>query len=116
MKFPILQCKPISNFDFSDVKSMQANNTTCFDFRSKTGSQDLSKHAYGLAIDINPVQNPYKKNKDILPANANEEMLTGRIRMTEEQGNKVIGIFKKYGWTWGGNWHSLQDYMHFEKR
>ena len=116
MRFPIRQCKPINEFGYSDIKSMQADNTTCFDFRLKTGSRQLSKHAYGLAIDINPVENPYKKNNEILPANSNENALTGRIRITEEQGKKVIAIFKRCGWMWGGSWLSLQDYMHFEKR
>ncbi len=115
IRFPIFQCKPISGFHFDDKESMQANNTTCFDFRFKTGSRQLSRHAYGLAIDINPVQNPYKKNNEILPANYDEKTSQGIIRISEETGKKVILILKKYGWVWGGNWRSLKDYMHFEK-
>lgn len=116
MRFPVYQCKPVSEFDFTDKASMQANNTSGFDFRLKTGSRAMSKHAYGLAIDINPLQNPYQKGAEILPYNNNETISTGRVRITEEQGRKVISIFRKQGWIWGGSWRSLKDYMHFEKR
>ena len=116
MRFPIYQCKPISGFGFSDIISMQANNSNGFDYRLKTGSVTISKHSYGLAIDFNPLQNPYKKGTRTLPENNNENIVTGRIRITEEQGQKVIRIFRKHGWLWGGSWRSLKDYMHFEKR
>ncbi len=116
LRFPVYQCKPISDFGFTDIRSMQANNTSCFDYRQKTGSRSLSKHSYGLAIDINPIENPYKKGEEILPYNNNESIVTGRLRVTEETGRKVINIFSKHGWVWGGSWHSLKDYMHFEKR
>ena len=116
LRFPIYQCKPISDFGFTDINSMQANNTNGFDYRLKTDSRAISKHSYGLAIDMNPVENPYKKGGQILPYNTDESKATGRIRMTEETGRKVISIFRRHGWGWGGNWRSLKDYMHFEKQ
>ncbi len=115
LSFPIYQCKPISEFDFNDLASMQANNTTGFDFRLKTSKNGLSNHSYGFAIDLNPLQNPYQRRGITLPLNRNENIVTGRIRNTEETGKKVIAIFRKYGWTWGGNWRSLKDFMHFQK-
>lgn len=115
IKFPIYQVKPINHFNFDDNESMMSNNTTCFDFRNAVNSRKLSNHAYGLAIDINPIQNPYIKAKQILPVNAQVDDTEGRIRHSDRLGSKAIEIFRKYGWTWGGNWNSLKDYMHFER-
>jgi len=115
LKFPINSVIPISEFQFEDALSMQANNTTCFDYRLKVMKNGLSKHAYGLALDINPMQNPYIHRTKIEPKNHQAELSTGRIRNHEEMGKKVITIFKKHGWKWGGSWKSAKDYMHFEK-
>lgn len=115
LKFPIQSVIPISEFDFDDQKSMRANNTTCFDFRVKVMGNGWSKHAQGLALDINPMQNPYIHPRKIEPFPNQSEMTTGRIRKEDEMGKKVIDIFKNYGWKWGGNWRSSKDYMHFEK-
>jgi hypothetical protein len=77
-----------------------------------TGGRYLSKHAYGFAIDINPVQNPYIKGNIILPPNA--------VYDTNKSGtlayySPVVKTFIRLGWTWGGNWEFLRDYQHFEK-
>ena len=115
LKFPIQSVMPISEFDFDDQKSMRANNTTCFDFREKVMGNGWSKHAQGLAVDLNPMQNPYIHPQKTEPFPNQSEMTTGRIRKEDEMGKKVIDIFKKQGWKWGGNWRSSKDYMHFEK-
>lgn len=115
LEFPIKSVIPISKFDYNDQLSMQANNTTCFDYRLKTLGNGLSKHAIGLAIDINPMQNPYFTAKKTYPAVHQANISKGRIRKNDESSQKVIEIFKKYGWSWGGNWKNSKDYMHFEK-
>jgi hypothetical protein len=91
---------------------MLANNTSAFNYRKVTGGKYLSRHAYGFAIDINPVQNPYIKGRIVLPPNA--------VYDTSKPGtlacdSLVVTTFIRLGWTWGGNWKSLKDYQHFEK-
>ena len=118
-KFPINSVIPISHSRFyrngewnSDDQSMLADNTSAFNYRKVTGGKVLSMHAYGYAIDINPVQNPYIKGAIVLPP--------GRIYDPREPGTltwycPVVKTFLRLGWTWGGNWKSLKDYQHFEK-
>ena len=114
IKFPIYSVIPISEFNFDDHLSMRANNTTCFDFRKKTLKNGWSEHAFGRAIDLNPIQNPYITNRIILPETFDLFNPTGRIRLYETNGQQIISIFRMYGWLWGGHWHSSKDYMHFE--
>ena len=118
-KFPIASVIPISSERFlrngewnEDDQSMLANNTSAFNYRTVTGGKSLSKHAYGFAIDINPVQNPYIKGNIVLPPNA---VYDKRKPGTLSCDSPVVRIFIRLGWTWGGNWKSLKDYQHFEK-
>ena len=114
--FPIEKMKIISLYDYSDELSMEDNNTSAFNFRQITNGDTLSNHSLGLAIDINPAVNPYIKSNTILPTNAtpyidrNQDAL-GLIKKDDS----IYEIFKKYGWTWGGDWTSPKDYQHFEK-
>jgi len=118
-KFPITSVIPISSERFfkngkwnEDDQSMLANNTSGFNYRTVTGGKSLSKHAYGFAIDINPVQNPYIKGSIILPPQAVYDI---RKPGTLSRDSLVVKTFIRLGWTWGGNWKSLKDYQHFEK-
>ncbi|MCX5709180.1 MAG: M15 family metallopeptidase [Candidatus Omnitrophica bacterium] len=118
-RLPIQSVIPISDDRFyrngkwnSDDQSMLANNTSAFNYRTATGSRVLSNHAYGFAIDINPVQNPYFKGRVVLPPGAVYD--TSRPG-TLYEGSPVVKTFKRLGWTWGGNWKTLKDYQHFEK-
>jgi peptidoglycan LD-endopeptidase CwlK len=118
-KFPITSVVPISDDRFfkdgkwnEDDQSMMSNNTSAFNYRKVTGGKTLSKHSYGFAIDINPVQNPYIKGNIVLPPNA--------VYDTAKPGtltydSPVVKTFIRLGWTWGGSWKSLKDYQHFEK-
>lgn len=118
-KFPINSVIPISSDRFfkdgkwnNDDQSMLANNTSAFNYRLATGGKSLSRHAYGFAIDINPVQNPYIKGKTILPPGAvYDKTKPGTLTL----GSPVVKTFIRLGWTWGGEWKSLKDYQHFEK-
>ncbi len=117
-KFPIYSVIPISapqfrqNGRWSDDLSMIANNTSAFNFREKTGGGALSNHAYGRAIDLNTVQNPYIKGKILLPPNGSYDLQAAGT-FTKE--SPLVKMFIALGWTWGGNWTSPTDYQHFEK-
>jgi len=118
-KFPIGSAIPISHDKFykngkwnEDDLSMLSNNASGFNYRLATASKNLSKHAYGFAIDINPVQNPYIKRNIILPAGA---VYDPQKPGTLTRDCPVVRTFLRLGWTWGGDWISLKDYMHFEK-
>jgi len=118
-KFPVGSVIPISHDRFfrngkwnEDDLSMMANNTSAFNYRLVTGGKSLSRHAYGFAIDINPLQNPYIKGSTVLPPGA---VYDTRKTGTLSPDSPVVKTFIRLGWTWGGNWTSLKDYQHFEK-
>lgn len=122
-KYPIQRMKLIDNYDADDETSMEANNTSAFNFRNASGATHLSNHAYGLAIDINPKINPYIKGSTILPQNGklyvqrDVSKCKGKYRDNMIHKNDVAyKIFTKYGFSWGGNWNSLKDYQHFEAK
>ena len=116
-QFPIASIEPINRFDGDDDASMTANNTSAFNCRLTTGGTRLSSHAFGTAIDINPVQNPYVKGTTTLPGNGRafdepSERSADRAGVLID-GDVATTAFAKRGWTWGGNWTSLKDYQHF---
>ncbi|HEY6436219.1 MAG TPA: M15 family metallopeptidase [Ignavibacteriaceae bacterium] len=111
--FPIKKVIPISKYDWSDEKSMQDNNTSAFNYRYISGTRVISNHASGLAIDINPKLNPYIKNGNSLPANC---IYDTTIAGTISADSDLVKEFKTKGWQWGGDWKSLKDYQHFEKK
>ena len=111
----------IDVYDADDDASMEANNTSCFNYRVVEGTDKLSKHAYGLAIDINPFYNPYVRyNKDgslyIDPEGS--ETYADRSKTFPykiDENDLCYRLFKEHGFTWGGDWNSLKDYQHFQK-
>lgn len=118
-KFPVNSAIPVSHERFhkngewnSDEQSMLSNNTSAFNYRKVTGGSKLSRHAYGFAIDINPVQNPYIKGGKVLPPGSVYDPLAPGTLIP---GSPVVKTFKCLGWIWGGEWNSLKDYQHFEK-
>ena len=106
----------IDEFGADDVKSMDANNTSCFNYRVATGSTKQSKHAMGLAIDINPVQNPYVKDGTVLPLSGGQyqDRKSGQPHMITPD-DLCYRLFTEHGFAWGGSWRSVKDYQHFEK-
>jgi hypothetical protein len=112
-RFPVAKVIPISEYKWSDEKSMKDNNTSSFNYRFISGTRVHSMHASGLAIDINPLQNPYIKNHIILPEGASYNTTK---KGTLSPDSPLVKEFKKRGWTWGGDWKSLKDYQHFEKK
>ena len=120
-KYPIERIRPISEYGNDDERSMQANNTSCYCYRVVEGSTKLSKHAQGLAIDINPLYNPcVKRKKDgtllIQPATGKpyvDRSKKFKYKITRQ--DLCYRLFTERGFRWGGAWRSLKDYQHFEK-
>lgn len=104
----------------TDSASIDENNTSCFLYRPATGSGNLSKHAFGRAIDINPQQNPYVSYTSGSPvwshenANAYIDRNTGLPHVITEE-DLCYQTFIKYGFQWGGSWANIKDYQHFYK-
>ena len=111
----------IDEYDGDDLASMEDNNTSCFNYRPVEGTSSLSKHALGLAIDINPFYNPYiTYNKDgserVSPANASAYAdRTASFPYKIDENDLCYQLFKEHGFTWGGHWNSCKDYQHFQK-
>lgn len=103
--------------DSTDIASMNDNNSSSFNYRLKTSGTSLSKHGLGMAIDINTLQNPYVDNDgNVTPPSAGEyaDRSNKKPHMIDSE-DEAVKIFKKYGFTWGGDWSSIKDYQHFEK-
>lgn len=113
IKFPIGKVIPVVKYHWSDEASMNDNNTSAFNYRKVKGQKVLSFHSYGLAIDINPIQNPHIKRNLIQPSNAKYDI---RAAGTILKNSRIVQEFKKRGWQWGGTWRSSKDYQHFEKK
>lgn len=116
-KYPIERMELIDNYDADDIRSMEANNTSCFNFRRVAGSTKLSRHSYGMAIDINPLYNPYVKGSYVSPVSG--KPYVNRANSFPYKLTRTDAAYKllhdKYGFTWGGAWRSCKDYQHFEK-
>lgn len=119
--YPIERMLLIEHYHGDDEASMQANNTSCFNQRSIPTGGIVSKHSYGMAVDINPKYNPYYKVKEsgktlIRPEGG--EMWLDRTETSPyiiRKGDLCYRLFKQHGFHWGGEWASGKDYQHFEK-
>jgi hypothetical protein len=119
-KYPIEQMVLVDEYDADDNTSMAANNTSSFNYRPVPGSTHLSKHALGLAIDINPLYNPYiqytKKDTVILPLEGSKYAdRTLDCPYYINKNDLCYKAFTKRGFTWGGFWKTEPDYQHFQK-
>lgn len=120
-EYQLEQVLLIEEYNGDDTASMEANNTSCFNYRLVDGSTSLSKHAYGLAIDVNPLYNPYiTYNRDgtqqVSPVSAQPYAdRTASFPYKIDQDDLCYRLFTEHGFTWGGNWNSSKDYQHFQK-
>lgn len=114
-EFPIAQIRLIDDYAGDDERSMADNNSSAFNCRLIAGTTRPSRHALGLAIDINPVQNPYVVKGVVYPEAAQSYVDRSQVRpgMLFE-GDTVVSAFTRAGWVWGGAWHEPKDYHHFE--
>ncbi len=115
-RFPIEEMRITRADELDAPPTGDGNNTGAFNCRPTTGGTSYSQHAYGLAIDVNPFQNPYTKGDLVLPELASSYLDRGRVRpgMIEPDG-PVVRAFDSIGWTWGGTWRSLKDLQHFSQ-
>lgn len=122
-EYQIESVRLIDDYNGDDTASMEANNTSCFNYRPVDGTSSLSKHALGCAIDINPFYNPYvvfNKGKagETYISPAGSEVYADRSKVFAykiDENDLCYKLFKEHGFTWGGNWNSCKDYQHFQK-
>ena len=115
-RYPIRSIRLIDDFGGDDEASMAADNTSCFNYRKKTGMRELSKHALGLAVDINPFENPYVRPSRVRPTGASAFAdRTQDFPHKIDKNDLCYRLFRARGFSWGGSWRSVQDYQHFEK-
>jgi D-alanyl-D-alanine carboxypeptidase len=114
-RFPIRRLRTIDAYKGSDGASLAADNTSAFNCRYAIapGPKRWSSHAYGLAIDVNPVENPYLDRGTVKPPAGRRYLNRSRVRpgMAVPRG-VLVGAFAAVGWSWGGRWAS-PDYQHF---
>lgn len=119
-KYPIEKMVLVDEYNASDEASMADNNTSAFNYRLVSGTTRLSKHSYGMAVDINPLYNPYLHilhgKKVCEPANA-KKYIDRRKSFAHkiDKHDLCYRLFTKYGFVWGGDWRNMKDYQHFEK-
>ena len=118
-RFPIRRMRLIDSYGGDDRRSMAADNTSAFNCRSVAGQPGVwSEHAYGLAIDINPVENPFvSPDGSVSPPEG--EPFADRSRREPgmiRRGDATVRAFARRGWEWGGNWSPAKDYQHFSAR
>jgi hypothetical protein len=115
-RFPIRRLRPIDAYRGKDERSLQADNTAAFNCRYVIGPgpQRWSVHAYGEAIDVNPVENPYLESGHVHPRAGRAYLDRGRVRpgMAVRSG-LLVRAFAAVGWQWGGRWTASPDYQHF---
>ena len=113
-EFPIRRMRSVDVYRANDDRSMAADNTSAFNCRFVPGTSRWSVHAYGKAIDVNPVENPYLTGSRVRP-------LAGRAYLDRSnfrpgmavRGRLLVRAFTAVGWQWGGRWTGSPDYQHF---
>lgn len=119
--YQIEQIRLVDEYAADDALSMQDNNTSCFNYRTIAGTDKISMHGQGLAIDINPFFNPYVTYHDggiqIAPTGAESYVDRDKpFAYKIDENDLCYKLFTEHGFTWGGHWNSCKDYQHFEKK
>jgi hypothetical protein len=123
IRFPIAKARLINHYDGSDDASIADDNTSAFNSRNVAGTNSLSLHAYGLAIDLNPLENPYVQHSggNLIYSPPAGKGYANRFKGQPEQqlrrglAEAVIDVFAGEGFSvWGGYWKSSIDYQHFQ--
>jgi len=114
-RWPIEQMRITTKAELERDPTGDGNDTESFVCRPSTGqTSGFSQHAYGLAIDVDPFQNPYLKGDRVLPELASAYLdRSRRAPGVIHPGDVVTRAFARIGWGWGGDWHSLKDFQHF---
>jgi D-alanyl-D-alanine carboxypeptidase len=114
-RFPIRRMRPIDAYGGSDYRSIEADNTSAFNCRRATGSSSWSQHAYGLAVDVDPIENPYVESGRVYHDASRSYVRRTPVRPgMAVTGGTLVEAFRAVGWGWGGDWAgSVKDYQHF---
>ena len=112
--FPLEQLHITTRAEQEAAPTGDGNDTGAFNCRPAVGQTVFSQHAYGLAIDVNPFQNPYHRGSLVLPELASAYLDRHEVRpgMIEPDG-PVVRAFSRIGWGWGGSWQHSKDFEHF---
>jgi len=113
-RFPIRRMVTVDEYGGSDFRSIEADNTSAFNCRYVDGTTRWSEHAYGRALDVNPIENPYVSGGRTSHLASRPYLDRSRRRpgMAVERG-ALVRAFDRIGWGWGGRWSGAQDYQHF---
>jgi hypothetical protein len=117
-RFPIRRMQLADAYGGDDNRSMAADNSSAYNCRTVAGTSTFSDHAYGAAVDINPVENPYVAADGVLPSAGRRSVDIDRSpdadapRGVIVAGDVVVRAFERIGWEWGGVWND-PDYQHF---
>ena len=113
-RFPIRRMEPVDAFGGRDYASIEADNTSAFNCRPVAGTSRWSEHAYGRAIDLNPLENPYVSGGTTShPASRRYLDRSRQLKGMVHAGDLVVRAFAAVGWGWGGSWSGTKDYQHF---
>jgi hypothetical protein len=113
-RFPIRRMQLVDRYGGDDYRSIEADNTSAFNCRAATGSTHWSQHAYGRAIDVNPIENPYVSGGTSSHAASKRYLDRSRHRPgMAYEGGVLVESFRAAGWGWGGTWSGIKDYQHF---
>jgi hypothetical protein len=114
-RYPIQRLRLVDAYRADDDRSMAANNTSGFNCRRVSGSSRWSEHAFGRAIDLNPLRNPYVTpgGRVSPPAGRPYANRARRAAGMIHGGDAVVRAFAAAGWRWGGHWSGSRDYQHF---
>jgi hypothetical protein len=115
-RFPIRRMRPIDAYGANDERSLAADNTAAFNCRYAvaSGPKRWSAHAYGFAIDVDPVENPYVESGRVHPRAGRAYLDRTNVRPgMAVHGGLLVGAFASVGWQWGGRWTETPDYQHF---
>jgi D-alanyl-D-alanine carboxypeptidase-like protein len=115
IRYPIQRLRLVDAYQGDDDRSMAANNTSAFNCRRVSGTSRWSEHAYGRAIDVNPLRNPYVTRGGRVSPTAGRPYTdrSKRARGMIHGGGAVVQAFATAGWEWGGYWRGARDYQHF---
>jgi hypothetical protein len=114
-RFPIRRMRLVDAYGASDFASIEADNTSAFNCRFVDGTTRWSEHAYGRAIDVNPIENPYVSSGGNVSHDASVKYVD-RSRYRKGMavpGGVLVRAFESVGWSWGGYWSGAKDYQHF---
>jgi len=112
-RYPIRRMVPIDAYGNDDDRSLAADNTSAFNCRRVAGASRWSMHAYGLAIDLDPLENPYVSGSHVSPPAGRRFVSRPWLPGVIHRGDAVWRAFHAIGWSWGGDWRAPSDYQHF---